>query len=783
LADISDLKFSQRKPKKTRLISELIDSQIGGSTDAIEADHAKSGDICESHKSKMPLEVGEDDDTPVSNQKVCEFQSMAVKDKAKLRGAENVDDGSSLMNWLRKTHKKVRKEKRGSGHKNCDSSAVSNSNPDIPASTDMHHGSLPVVDLGQENVLSTTSAKHGNENTQNMQKDDMQKADDQCQNESENLKQRFLSNGKSTILLKRKVLLPATSCGDNTENSSIKRSSLRTDDLRQMESEGTVQRCLTKVSLGKRHILGSGFHNQNIPKNKKKRKPKVHEKQNVIDDIPMDIVELLARNQHARQLMTDTDSFKNSHSQPKIAEVDCAEISAKDGPIDASTVLDTNFQKSLASESKRKSLQGCASSSTAAANVHLQDLHTQKPSQCHAVSSTEIPNGHGPESHMQNSLQVHALPIPGSFNVYPPKLRVPDILECTQEQQTHFCRDEEVTIACTSPIFSHHQHISEVPTQSWSNVRDKKLMWDSFKTASRNSPTSTYGFQFRNRVREVDPRPIPVYGASNDYATQQPVTAAVDQYTKEAVNQVHPRSVPSTALTMEVGRLYDQSIAGQSGLYPKEPMAATHLLGLMDSSTARGFANYQRASMRQMELETQNLGSQYAQHNQYNASPSTSYGSHQTEKVPLRLQDLARHQVEKNLHRPLRPHPRVGVLGSLLQQDIANWSENCGTQSGYRLGVSKGTSSFDINRKGNYETLNSGMLSAGWNALQLGSVTSVANPERPLPRYGATQPWTGGTGKSVGPLDKLVKKDICQTNRNPADFTIISDKNEYMISL
>jgi hypothetical protein len=97
--------------------------------------------------------------------------------------------------------------------------------------------------------------------------------------------------------------------------------------------------------------------------------------------------------------------------------------------------------------------------------------------------------------------------------------------------------------------------------------------------------------------------------------------------------------------------------------------------------------------------------------------------------------------------------------------------------------VSKGTSSFDINGKGNYETLNSGMFSAGWNALQLGSVTSVANPERPLPRYGVTQPWTGGTGKSVHPLDKLVKKDICQTNRNPADFTVISDKNEYMINL
>uniref|UniRef100_K3XE32 Embryonic flower 1-like protein n=1 Tax=Setaria italica TaxID=4555 RepID=K3XE32_SETIT len=774
-----DLKFSQRKPKKTRLISEIINTKTESSADDTEADHAKTGDICESDKSKMPLEAGKDNDTPVSNQKVCEIQSTAVKNKAELRGLENVDDGSSLMNWLKKTHKKVRTEKRDSAHKNFGSSAVSNSNPDMPASSDMCHDSIPSVgDLGQENVLSTTSAKHRNENTQNKNMEqNMQKADDLCRNESEKLKRRFLSNGKSPILLKRKVLSPAISCDKNTENSTIKRSMLRTDDLCQVESEGTVQRCLAKVSLGKGKIQNvSGLHKQNIPKNKKKRRLEVHEKQTVIDDIPMDIVELLARNQHERQLMTDTDS-----TLPKIAAVDCAEIADKYGPTDASTVLDTNFQKSLASESKQKSLQGRASSSTEAANVLLQDLHRQKSSQCHAASSTEIPNSHRPELHMQNSLQVHALPITGSFNVYPPELRMPDILECTQEQQTDICRDEEVTIACTSPIFSHHQHIAEVPTQSWSKKGEKKLMWDSFKTASRNSPTSTYGFQFRNRIREVDSTPIPAYGASNDYATHQPVIAAVDQYTKEAVNQVQPRSAPSTSLTMEVGRPYDHRIAGHSGLYPKEPMPATHLLRLMDSSTSQGFTNYQRANRRQIELRTQNLSSQYAQHNHYNASPSTSHGSHLTEKVPLTLQDLARHQVEKNLHRPLRPHPRVGVLGSLLQQDIANWSESCGTQSGHRLGVSKGTTSFDMNRTGNYETLSSGMFSAGWNALQLGSGTSAANPEHPLPRYGVSQPWAGGTGKT--PLDKLVRKDICQTNRNPADFTVISDKNEYMINL
>ncbi|CAL4959145.1 unnamed protein product [Urochloa decumbens] len=716
LVDISYIKFSQRKEKKTRLISELIHIKIGhsadaiegGSSDAIEADHSNTGGICESDKSKMPLEAQKDNDTPVGNQKVCEIQSSEVKNKAKLRGVDNVDDGSSLMSWLKSTHKKVRTGKRNSRHKNFDSSAFSNCNPDRPASSDMCHDSVPSVgDLGPENVLSTTSPKHGNENTQNSNlEENMQKEDGLCQNESENLKQRFLSNGESTIFLKRKVLSPAISCDKNTENRTMKGSMLRTDGLRQMESEGTIQRCPSKVSLGKRKIQNvSGLHKQNIPKNKKKHRLEVHEKQTAIDDIPMDIVELLARNQHQRQLMTDTDSLGNNHTQSNIAAVDCVEISAKDGPIDASTMLDTNFKRSSASESKRKSLQGHASSSTEAANVHLKGLHMQESLQCHGASNTEIPNGHRPEHH------------------------IPDILECTQEQQTHFSRDEEVTIACASPIFSHHQHIAEVPTQTWSNKGEKKLMWDSFKATST---ASTYGFQFRNRIRE-DSAPISVYGASNDYATHQPVIVDVDQYTKEADNQVQARSVPSTTLTMEVGGPYDERMAGHS---------------------------------------------QYGQHNQYNASPScTSYRG----QVPLTLQDLARHQVEKNLHRPLRPRPRVGVFGSLLQQDIARWSENCGTQSGHRLGVSKGTTPFDMNRKGNNEALNSsGISSAGWNALQLGSVSSAANP---LPRNGVTQPWTGGTGRTAYPLDLLVRKDICQTNRNPADFTVISDENEYMINL
>jgi len=69
----------------------------------------------------------------------------------------------------------------------------------------------------------------------------------------------------------------------------------------------------------------------------------MQEKQNVIHDSPMDIVELLSRNKLEERLRTDTNSLGKSHTRPLIAAVDYAKIAAKDGAIDVSTVLDTDF--------------------------------------------------------------------------------------------------------------------------------------------------------------------------------------------------------------------------------------------------------------------------------------------------------------------------------------------------------------------------------------------------------------------------------------------------------
>ena len=66
----------------------------------------------------MPFEVGNNNDTPVSTQKVGETQSRAVKNIVNHKGVDKVDGGSSLMNWM-KTFiiRKSKAQKKDSGHK------------------------------------------------------------------------------------------------------------------------------------------------------------------------------------------------------------------------------------------------------------------------------------------------------------------------------------------------------------------------------------------------------------------------------------------------------------------------------------------------------------------------------------------------------------------------------------------------------------------------------------------------------------------------------------------
>ncbi|KAG8045750.1 hypothetical protein GUJ93_ZPchr0008g12007 [Zizania palustris] len=691
---VSDVKLGRRKPQKVRLLSEIINSSQVKDSRGDDGHHENAVDRSEDDRHIIPLELSMDN--PVEQQTVGGHGLKSTNDKTKWKGVDVVDDGSSLKNWLKRKKKKI-------------------------AENVNHDGQSPVDNLSNP-IIST-------------QHDDDDNLHSDCQNEPENSTQRCSSKVKTSSLSKRKMYSSGNAKYGYqiTGNKIQKIPILRSDNQNRMEPKNSVQRCLSKVSPAKRDVKNvAGLHEQSLPKKRKKQNLEVmHEKQPIIDDIPMDIVELLARNQHQRQLMTETDSYINRTQSKTTADGDCVIVAAMDGPNYAPSVIDTNFQqKCSTSESMQKELHGHLAESTQDASLH------------------------------------------------PLNLQISDHLKSTQEQQTHLHMDEMVTIAASSPLFPQHydQYIAEARTECSGHKETKKITWDSFKASTRNSSTAAYGTQFRPSIQAVGLTSTSVIGSSNNYLTHPPVIVPLDDHcTERAISQVQARSFPSTTSTMRAGNLCDRRNAGQSVLYPKEPMPATNLLRIMDPSALAGFPNYEMSSRSQVELQLHN--SQYA-HNQYRGSTSTSYGNNLNGKVALPLEDLSQRQFQHNLRRPFRPHPRVGVLGSLLQKEIANWSENSGTVSGYRLGVSEGITSHQMKRKEHFEALNSGMFSAKWNALQLGSVSP--SEELLSARNSVAQSWTRGKGKMTHPLDKFVRRDICVTNRNPADFTTVSDNNEYM---
>ena len=111
---------------------------------------------------------------------------------------------------------------------------------------------------------------------------------------------------------------------------------------------------------------------QKIPKNRKKQKQQLMvEKQAITDNIPMDIVELLVRNQDERPLISESNSCDISHGKSKFAEdQDCTVIAAENGPKFVSNVLDTTSQKKLlVPDSYQKALQDGVAPTTLASDM------------------------------------------------------------------------------------------------------------------------------------------------------------------------------------------------------------------------------------------------------------------------------------------------------------------------------------------------------------------------------------------------------------------------------
>ncbi|KAM0842772.1 hypothetical protein ACQ4PT_058147 [Festuca glaucescens] len=147
-------------------------------------------------------------------------------------------------------------------------------------------------------------------------------------------------------------------------------------------------------------------------------------------------------------------------------------------------------------------------------------------------------------------------------------------------------------------------------------------------------------------------------------------------------------------------------------------------------------------------------------HNQYNGENFTSYrdDTNLSGSFPPTMDISGRYQHPQNFSKPFCPVPRIGVLSLTLQKEVATYSESCGTQSGYRLGMSEEESPCQMYRGGNLALSSSQQVPANCSPQHLGYATSVAIPEP----AGESSHSTKGKSKMVDdPSDKSSEQDMC----------------------
>lgn len=146
-------------------------------------------------------------------------------------------------------------------------------------------------------------------------------------------------------------------------------------------------------------------------------------------------------------------------------------------------------------------------------------------------------------------------------------------------------------------------------------------------------------------------------------------------------------------------------------------------------------------------------------HNQYNGENFTSYRDNIDLNVsfPPTMDISGSYEHSQNFSKPFRPVPRIGVLSLTLQKEVTTYSESCGTQSCYRLGMSEEETPFQMYRGENLAFSSSQQALADCSPQHLGYATSVAIPEPATESSHSTK----GKSKMVDPSDKASEQDIC----------------------
>ncbi|XP_020586847.1 uncharacterized protein LOC110029070 [Phalaenopsis equestris] len=660
-------------------------------------------------------------------------QLKSVKRKDKHEDFYDEDDGPLLMHWLKKKIPKKANAYEIDAHTNHFNGNFlpSNFSADLSGSKDRG------VDV-RDSVVSLQKQKYAFNQKQTLSPKDGQVASTILIREemmSENFSSQDISKKNTVIMEKTQNFGKKSPLGEG-ENSILH------SIINKKPRNDRIEFCRTKDSSSTQNKASFKVWE----KASKKPQNMQSTDQEALDDFPMDIVELLARNQHDRDHhLAETDAT-NKLMFPTIT-----------GNINYSFGLDSsqlNRQKLSDAE------QGNLSWQTFQVNNQGFDVRTtfpcnggidQEPKACHCSI-----NG-------KKMLQI-------------------DLNQCYSDSLITRAASGNLDINSNGhqPIFSccrsnnlkSSQSIIENQTVACENL-SRNLHYEVIQR--RNGTSFGVDSYFLNNLNgSVHGRDLKMFPPSCDY-----------EMPRNPIGKQHhwgfSRTAPNASSFMELAN-HSHSNFCPADLYSNETISALNLLRLMDQSARSGEPRHPYRSYSGFTKEDTCFNGQYNDSQLTYGSQGKELGLHPLEVNPNPCQP-------RNSCLPLRPLPRIGILGPSLQKEIFNMSKDgrIPTKS------SQVFLNANVNEKIKTSCLNPN--TSTWNScnsLFRCKCSAKIGPDRDFDRFstsntrfslvrdGTTRGELNNKVDAILPLG-FCKMEICVVNRNPADFTVLDETNEYMI--
>ncbi|KAG1335074.1 putative plastidic glucose transporter 3 [Cocos nucifera] len=751
----SDGNLQHKKGRKMRLLDEIMRTDELDSSGKIDiSDGGEDANQIEDRIDRRPPTLSRKDSelgAEIHHTSHRKTKVKSFKGKRRYIDFENLDDGSSLMYWIKKARKEGKTKRR---YKHIDAEAAAS------------------AENGLVNSLKVCTAKKHKQNAIGMQSA-MHQGCLMPQQENTTNKDIFIADGKATKQV-----------NDKNIRSKLKRTVKAGRSL--LHHPDTCSNACEKVTLRKKkkkkhHINNEESGKTGLPKGRKKvikeRETTQTCEQEALNDIPMDIVELLAKN---RQLMNAKAAMVNTHCILESTEImeDNHVLDVNEGhgdKVPGALHENSSQQKSVWNNTGNSVWTAVRSDKNADESMKLLDYATT----------------HGRKNNHINLNQKEFVSASTGF-ISPLQCRGHPNLPMTDSKKNW-----------------HSQHHSwskmEMQTSESCHKGQEILGQNTFRNAlgELSMPLSRTPFGINSEKVSADYSPMNMFGPDT-LLHEKPMTVALNiDYLKtmdqakihlqkrqeSAEFSVHNRSFPAVTSFAELGNTSNSEMVRPQDLYTNESIPAMHLLRLMDSAKWSGMSLQDLPNTNHIGSPWESDLSSTGQCEKEMIGLGPRGKSNQAANPPLVVQHPNQVQHQEISCKPYRPLPRVGVYGSLLQKEITSPLDDSGT---FRIGYSSKITTLEASRKDNSELSYSASKAGVLNAQvpisrneNSESPFSVVNSNVHRGWYSVRNDITGvgisSKGATVEPLNNHCEKEICVINRNPADFTIVDQDNEYMI--